>query len=71
MGGSPLGLFRLSRRAQDLTKSWSAGAAVGRRRSDQLLARRLVSSGAFLPRPGPGSFTGDDVTVVVLRYNGS
>jgi mycofactocin system glycosyltransferase len=65
MGGSPLGLFRLSRRAQDLTKSWSAGAAVGRRRSDQLLARRLVSSGAFLPRPGPGSFTGDDVTVVV------
>ncbi len=30
-----------------------------------MLARRLVSSGVFLPRPGPGSFTTDDVTVVV------
>jgi mycofactocin system glycosyltransferase len=30
-----------------------------------LLARRLVSSGVFLPRPGASSFTADDVTVVV------
>lgn len=65
MGGSPLGLFRLSRRAQDLTAAWNAGEVVGTRRSDQLLARRLVSSGAFLPQPGPGTFTGDDVTVVI------
>jgi mycofactocin system glycosyltransferase len=65
MGGSPLRLLRLSRRAQDLTAAWNAGAIVGPRRSDQLLARRLVSSGLFLPRPGSGSFTVDDVTVVV------
>ena len=65
MGGSPLRLFRLSRRAQDLTAAWNAGAVVGPRRPDQLLARRLVSSGVFLPRPGPGSFTDNDVTVVV------
>jgi mycofactocin system glycosyltransferase len=65
MGGNPLGLFRLSRRAQDLTAAWNAGAVVGTRRSDQLLARRLVSSGVFLPRPGPSSLTVDDVTVVV------
>ena len=38
---------------------------MGTRRSDQLLARRLVSSGVFLPRPGPGYFTVDDVTVVI------
>jgi mycofactocin system glycosyltransferase len=65
MGGSPLGLLRLSPRARDLTAAWNAGASVGPRRSDQMLARRLVSSGAFLPRPGPGNFTSDDVTVVV------
>ena len=65
MGGSPLRLFRLSRRAQELTAAWNGGAVVGTRRSDQLLARRLVSSGVFLPRPGSGSFTTDDVTVVV------
>jgi mycofactocin glycosyltransferase len=65
MGGSPMGLFRLSRRAQDLTAAWKAGTVVGSRRAEQLLARRLVSSGAFVPRPGPGSFTGEDVTVVI------
>jgi mycofactocin system glycosyltransferase len=65
MGGSPLRLLRLSPRAQDLTAAWNAGAFVGTRQSDQLLARRLVSSGVFLPRPGPTKFTVDDVTVVV------
>jgi len=65
MGGSPFRLFRLSRRARDLTTAWTAGAVVGTRRSDRLLARRLVSAGVFLPRPGPGSFNVDDVTVVV------
>jgi mycofactocin system glycosyltransferase len=45
--------------------AWNAGALVGTRRSDQLLARRLVSSGVFLPRPGFGNYSFDDVTVVV------
>ena len=65
MGGSPFRLLRFSRRARDLTAAWEAGSVVGTRRADQLLARRLVSSGLFLPRPGPGNFTADDVTVVV------
>jgi mycofactocin glycosyltransferase len=65
MGGSPTRLFRLSPRARELTATWNAGAVAGTRRSDRLLARRLVSSGVFLPRPGPGSFSVDDVTVVV------
>ena len=65
MGGSPLRLLRLSPRARDLTAGWNGGAPVGTRRSDQLLARRLVSSGVFRPRPGPAHFTVDDVTVVV------
>jgi mycofactocin system glycosyltransferase len=65
MGGSPLALFRLSRRARELTAAWNSGAVVGARRSDQLLARRLVSSGVFLPRPGPGNYSFDDVTVVI------
>jgi mycofactocin glycosyltransferase len=65
MGGSPLALFRLSPRAQELTEAWNAGAVVGTRQSDQLLARRLVSGGVFLPRPGPGGYSLDDVTVVI------
>ncbi|MGH9017784.1 MAG: mycofactocin biosynthesis glycosyltransferase MftF, partial [Acidimicrobiales bacterium] len=65
MGGSPFGLLRLSRRARDLTARWSAGATVGSRRADGLLARRLVGRGVFQPRPGPARFTAADVTVVV------
>jgi GT2 family glycosyltransferase len=65
LGGSPTRLLRLSPRARELTAAWNGGAVVGSRRSDQLLARRLVSSGAFLPRPGPARFTVDDVTVVI------
>jgi mycofactocin glycosyltransferase len=65
MGGSPFGLLRLSGRAQERAAAWNAGAPVGTARSDQLLARRLVSRGVFVPRPGPASFDADDVTVVV------
>jgi mycofactocin system glycosyltransferase len=65
MGGSPLRLLRLSRRARELTAAWNSGTTVGRRRTEQLLARRLVSSGVFLPRPGSGTFTTGDVTVIV------
>jgi mycofactocin system glycosyltransferase len=65
MGGSPFGLLRLSGRAQERAAAWNGGAVVGTTRSDQLLARRLVSRGVFVPRPGPGSFSADDVTVVV------
>ena len=71
MGGSPLRLYRLSRRARALVERWSAGEPVGDRPSDGALARRLVSSGSFVARPRPdrGDDTGSpserDVTVVV------
>ncbi|HYA68492.1 MAG TPA: mycofactocin biosynthesis glycosyltransferase MftF [Acidimicrobiales bacterium] len=65
MGGSPLRLLRLSRRACALTDAWNRGTTVSGRRSEQLLARRLVSSGVFLPRPRSATFAARDVTVVV------
>jgi mycofactocin system glycosyltransferase len=65
LGGSPLRLFRISERARDLVERWRAGGPVGASRPAQLLARRLVSAGAFAPHPGPGAFGPGDVTVVV------
>ena len=68
LGGSPLRLFRISERARQLVERWTTGgAAVGPRRPAQLLARRLVSSGAFALDAAAGrSDRGpDDVTVVV------
>jgi mycofactocin system glycosyltransferase len=66
LGGSPVRLFRISARAQRLVERWRVGHTVGDRQGARLLARRLVSSGAYLPRPtttsGP---TKDDVTVVI------
>ena len=60
LGGSPLRLFRISERARQLVGRWRAGARVGPGRGAQMLARRLVSAGAFSPRPragrsGPGT----------------
>ena len=65
LGGSPLRLFRISERARQLVENWRAGAAVGNRRPAQLLARRLVSGGAFVPQAAGGALGYDDVTVVV------
>jgi len=65
MGGSPLRLLRLSARARSLTRRWNAGGRVGDGRGAQLLARRLVSSGAYNPHPGTAGFTAGDVTVVI------
>jgi len=65
MGGSPLRLLRVSSKAGALVGRWEAGSTVGERRGEQLLARRLVASGLFLPRPGPPRFGPDDVTVVI------
>jgi mycofactocin system glycosyltransferase len=65
LGGTPLRLFRISERARRLVERWKDGAPVGTRRPAQLLARRLVSSGAFTPRPGGGTLGPRDVTVVV------
>ena len=65
LGGSPLRLFRISERAQLLVGRWRSGAAVGPRRSAQMLARRLASGGAFTPQPPASGPTTDDVTVVV------
>jgi mycofactocin glycosyltransferase len=65
MGGSPLRLLKLSARAQALTAAWQAGATVGERPAEQRLARRLVSSGAYVPHPGAGAFDSSDVTVVI------
>jgi mycofactocin glycosyltransferase len=65
LGGSPLRLFRISERARQLVARWRGGAPVGPRRSAQTLARRLVSAGAFNPRPADGALGPGDVTVVV------
>jgi mycofactocin glycosyltransferase len=65
MGGSPLRLLRVSSRARALIDRWEAGAPVGDRKAEPVLARRLVSAGVFLPRPGSPVFGLDDVTVVI------
>jgi mycofactocin glycosyltransferase len=65
LGGSPLRLFRFSERARQLVERWRAGAAPGPRRPAQLLARRLVSAGAFVPHAAGGTFGIQDVTAVV------
>ena len=65
MGGSPLRLLRVSSRARALIDRWEAGAPVGDRKGEPVLARRLVSAGVFLPRPGSPVFGPDDVTVVI------
>jgi len=65
LGGSPLRLFRISDRARQVVALWRAGGAVGNRRPEQLLARRLVSAGSFVPQRGGGALGLGDVTVVV------
>ena len=65
LGGSPLRLFRIAERARDLVARWRTGAPVGSAKAAQLLARRLVSAGAFSPRPVGAAFGPPDVTVVV------
>jgi mycofactocin system glycosyltransferase len=65
LGGSPVRLFRISERAQHLVERWRAGHVVGARPGGALLARRLVSSGAYLPRPTAPALQEDDVTVVI------
>ncbi len=65
LGGSPLRLFRITERARELVARWRHGAVVGPRRPAGLLARRLVSAGAFCPHPPGGTLGTDDVTVVV------
>jgi mycofactocin glycosyltransferase len=65
LGGSPLRLFRISERAWQLVERWRTGAAVGNPRPAQLLARRLVSAGAFMPQAAGGALGYADVTVVV------
>ena len=65
LGGSPVRLFRISARAQHLVDRWRAGDAVGDQRGARLLARRLVSSGAYVPRPTTSSHGTDDVTIVI------
>ena len=65
LGGSPLRLFRISERAQRLLARWRIGGAVGDSRPARMLARRLVTSGAFSPRPSGAGFGPADVTVVV------
>ena len=65
LGGSPLRLLRVSSRARTVIDRWEAGATVGDRKGEPILARRLVSAGVFLPRPGSPVFGPDDVTVVI------
>jgi mycofactocin system glycosyltransferase len=65
LGGSPLRLFRISPRARELTARWRTGAPVGPNAAARSLARRLVSAGAFVPRPEATTFGPADVTVVV------
>ncbi len=65
LGGSPLRLFRISDRAQRMVERWKSGGPVGPRRAVQLLARRLVSAGAFTARPVAATLGPANVTVVV------
>ena len=65
LGGSPVRLFRISARAQRLVERWRVGQAVGEQQGARLLARRLASSGAYLPRPTTSALGTGDVTVVV------
>jgi mycofactocin system glycosyltransferase len=52
-----------------MASQWLGGQAVGARRGEGVLARRLVSSGICRPRPGHPPFTDDDVTVVLPVYD--
>ncbi len=65
MGGSPLRLLRLSVKARSVAARWAAGTPVGPSSSEQRLARRLVSAGTHVPRPGDAGFGPHDVTVVI------
>ena len=65
LGGSPARLLRISARAQRLLDRWRAGHTVGDQQGARLLARRLVSSGAYVPRPTTSGLEEDDVTVVI------
>ena len=67
LGGSPLRVFRVSERARELMDRWREGQPVGTRGAAGMLARRLVSAGAFAPRPldATATFAPKDVTVVV------
>ena len=65
LGGSPLRLFRITERGRDQVARWRDAAPVGADRPAQRLARRLVSSGAFMPRPQAPTSAAGDVTVVI------
>jgi mycofactocin system glycosyltransferase len=65
LGGSPLRLLRLRPRAAGLVGRWAAGEALGDDPAEGRLARRLVATGIFVPRPPGGGLTPADVTVVV------
>jgi mycofactocin system glycosyltransferase len=65
LGGSPIRLFRISERARTLLELWRVGHLVGERRGARLLARRLVASGAYVPRPTAPTFRAEDVTIVI------
>ncbi|HWD53944.1 MAG TPA: mycofactocin biosynthesis glycosyltransferase MftF [Acidimicrobiales bacterium] len=70
LGGSPIRLFRISERARQLLAWWRVGHPVGERPGARLLARRLVSSGAYVPRPTTApTLRNEDVTVVVPVRN--
>jgi mycofactocin system glycosyltransferase len=65
LGGSPLRLFRVTERGRLEVARWKGGEPVGTSGAARRLARRLVSSGAFTPRPRAATFGPDDVTVVI------
>jgi len=65
LGGSPLRLLRLRPRAAELVRRWVAGERLGDDPAEGRLARRLVTTGVFVPRPPSGGLTPADVTVVV------
>jgi mycofactocin system glycosyltransferase len=65
LGGSPLRLFRITERGRDRVAGWRDGDPVGASGPAQRLARRLVSSGAFAPRPHGTTLDRGDVTVVI------
>jgi mycofactocin system glycosyltransferase len=64
-GGTPPSLFRISERGRDVVARWKDHTPVGATTAEQKLARRLISVGAFAPRPTSSTRRPEDVTIVI------
>lgn len=66
IGGHPARLLRLSPAGGRLVCAWRDGGAVDPTPGNRRLAQRLIAAGLAHPRlDGPGSWTSDDVAIVI------